>query len=214
MTNPIGEGKTATKAQIEFSSITSYSEPPSLNFLDLMMDAPADAAPTIGKLESKPIGDNIERSAEKKDSVKTVDLQLTQTERLILNRVESGVTEGSAAGIQEGLQALNEQPQESRDRVMRELAQRLQDSSDSFIGVSWESGVKSGGQSFTRLHLNKANDNSKSSGHTTVTIGSDGPGMATIQPGRWDSARELVSADQALSTIRARTNVPPKPRTK
>lgn len=171
-----------------------------------MNDIPSAITPADAADSPRRNGSDFERQLGEKIKVKEAkDIPLSRTENLILRQLDSAVMNGNAADIQEAMQALNEQSESSRNRVLNELRNNLQKRSSTFLDMSWETGTNNNGQSFTRLRLASANDNSKSSGSTNVTIGSDGPGAATYTD-RWDSPVRHISADKALAGIAVRLN--------
>lgn len=172
----------------------------------MMNDIPSAITPADAADLPRRNGSDFERHPGEKIKVKEAkDIPLTRTENLILRQLDGAVMNGDAKDIQEAMQALNEQSESSRNRVLNELRNNLQKRSSTLLDMNWETGTNNNGQSFTRLRLSSNNDNSKSSGSTTVTIGSDGPGAATYTD-RWDSPVRHISADKALAGIAVRLN--------
>lgn len=117
---------------------------------------------------------------------------LSRTEQLLLRNASDAIKTGDVKDIQEMLQTLAENPQ-SVDRVLR----ALRDQTKYPNSLSWEKGTDSDGKDFVRLRMTHMNDFSKSSGHTEVTIGSDGRNSATHRDW-YNSPDQPISAEQGL----------------
>jgi hypothetical protein len=123
---------------------------------------------------------------------------LNKTETMILNSMQDAIRSGSVEKVQDMLSTLSENPQ-SVNRVLQELKSRLE--AENFLNhVNWEQGHDNNGNPFVRLNMYHADNASKSSGGTDLTIGSDGRNSASYR-GRWDSAAKPVDLQTALGSM-------------
>jgi hypothetical protein len=157
----------------------------------------ASARDVLGNLEIQGIktGDKLEDWIGKKILDSKFEV-LNKTETMILNGVQDAIRSGSVDKVQDMLAALSENPK-SVDRVLRALKDQME-SESSLNQVNWEQGKDNNGNEFVRLHLYRADSNSKSAGGTELTIGSDGRNSATFRD-RWDSPAKPMSPDAAIN---------------
>lgn len=131
---------------------------------------------------------------------------LSKLENMILDNVSDAIRNGQLEKIQDALGALNENPK-MVDRVLQALKERME-SEDPRNSVNWEQGHDNNGRNFVRLNLYHRNDDSKSSGGTELTVGSDGRTSATYTD-RWDSLPQTIKPQEAAQAFREQRWIDP-----
>lgn len=142
----------------------------------------------------------LESSDRSKEALKK-EVPLTAFERSLVNGLSAAVDSGNLSDVRAMLNGLGRLSPETSKRVLNAFARQLEGQDRSGLThVTWETGTNNRGESFTRLHVARNNDWSKSSGQTHVMVGSDGINSASHTK-MWNSPPSSVDAGIALQNI-------------
>lgn len=161
-------------------------------------EALANGAPEgLGAAAGKELIGKLERIG-KLENLKDPEAMLSKTERLLLNQLHGAIKSGDMKSVQDMLATIAENPKAVAS-VMNAMKARLE-GSNSLNHVRWEQGKDNNGNAFVRLHIEQNHSNSKSSGSTSVMIGSDGTHTASKNK-TWDSPRHNIDPAEALRDV-------------
>jgi hypothetical protein len=125
-------------------------------------------------------------------------IPLTRTETILANSLHTALSNSNVQSIQDNLGALSEQNQQSRDRILSHLRDRLSDASLGQTQLAWEQGTNSANGSFVRITLSNFD---RASRGTEVTIGSDGRNSATYTAKFGQTPRPVTPEEGLRATI-------------
>lgn len=152
----------------------------------------------INKMPEKEVIKQLDKIINGDKLFRDPEAMLSRTERLLLNQLSGALKSGDLKSVQDGLATIAENPAAVK-AVMTALKARLENSNP-LNSVRWETGTDNRGNNFVRLHIDQRHDASKSSGSTSVMVGSDGTHSAS-RTKRWDSPSTPVAPGEALADV-------------